>query len=136
MTDELNTAVAPATKKATKKAVVKKVVKKVAKKTAAKKTESKRTGPTIRSQVFTLLAKHSDGYTGAQIMEKLNLKGIPALLKDEGVSATPRIKRASVEGVRGVVYQLTAAGRKAVEKDTVDSDAPESASGKDWPANR
>jgi hypothetical protein len=129
---------APAKKKAApkKKATpAKKAPKKAAKakKAAVKKAPTKRTEPTIRHRVFTLLNKSPNGYTGAQIKEKLELAGVPNLLKDEGLSDKPRIKRVDIEGVRGVVYQLTAAGRKAVADGTVDSNAAESAARVAWP---
>lgn len=146
---ETTVAKAPA-KKAVKKAApskpaapAKKTAKKAAKKSAAKSAPAKaakapkeKSGPSIRERVFTLLNKNPNGLSGAQIMEKLSLGGIPALLKDEGIAATPRIKRQIVEGTRGCTYILTAAGKKAVEKGTVDSEAAESAKGKDWPAGR
>lgn len=91
---------------------------------------------TIRTRVFNLLAKSKEGLTGKQIMEKLELKGIPALLKDEGVCDKPRIKRKTQEGVRGVVYELTALGRKDQAAGKVDENAAEFAGGKDWPEGR
>jgi hypothetical protein len=131
---------APAKKKAVKKAPkkaggAKKAAKKSPKKAAVKKA-STRTEKTIRSKVFDLLNRNSDGLTGAQIKEKLELSGVPNLLKDEGLSSKPRIRRSAIEGVRGVVYQLTAAGKHAIENGTVDSDAPESAAGKNWPSGK
>lgn len=89
-------------------------------------------GPTIRDRVFKLLAKNADGLTGAQIKDKLQLGGVPSLLKDEGVCEKPRLKRTVREDVRGVVYVLTALGRKAVEADKIDENAAPSAAGKDW----
>jgi len=140
------TPVVPSTEKTFKK-TVKKAAKPVAKKknlikgkAAVAKPEPKKAsvprGDSIRLRTFQLLNKHPNGLTGAQIKERLELGGIPSLLKDEGCAATPRIKRQTQENVRGVVYVLSAAGRKALEKDTVDSDTPEKAAGQEWPANR
>lgn len=140
MSDQIETPVvetveAPvaATKKVVKKASVKKpvVVKKSAKKAPAS-VKKAAGGPSIRVRVFNLLAKSIDGLKGSQIQEKLGLKGIPALLKDEGVCDKPRIKRAANPEGRGVLYSLTARGKQAVEKGTVDSDAAKASGGKDW----
>lgn len=114
----------------------KKVTKKAVKKAAPKK-EAKESGPSIRLRVFQALNKNSNGLTGAQIAEKLELHGIPSLLKDEGMRAkNPRIAREVREGVRGVVYVITAAGKQALKDETVDTEAAESAAGKEWPNNR
>lgn len=112
--------------------------KKAAVKTAPAPTKKKATSAegTIRSRVFHLLQMNPQGLTGGQVMGKLSLSGIPALLKDEGVRDNPRIKRETQEGVRGVLYLLTAAGKKAVEKGTVDSDAAEPSGGKEWPTKK
>lgn len=146
MTNETNaveTMEAPATavakkvtKKATKKAVAKKATKKTVKKGAKK--ESTPRGPSIRSKVFALLKKHANGLTGPQIQEKLELQGVPALLKDEAIGEKNRIKRTTVEGVRGVVYVLTALGKKHADAgaETVDEFAAPKAAGMDWPSNR
>lgn len=102
----------------------------------ASKKEATPRGDSIRLRVFQLLAKHADGLTGATIQEKLSLSGIPSLLKDEGMrSKAPRIERKVVEGVRGVHYVLTAAGKTALKDGTVDSEAAPKAEG-DWPSNR
>ena len=128
---------APAAVKAKpKKAPAKKAAPKVKKTVAKAKKESTPRGPSIRLQVFKLLAKATDGLSGGAIKEKLELGGVPSLLKDEGCAANPRIKRhVNAEG-RGVLYLLTAAGKKALEKDTVDSVAPKKAAGSDWPEGR
>lgn len=116
----------PKTKKATKKPA-----KKAAKKAAAKKAPVKR-GDTVRLRVFKLLAKGK--FTGKQVMEKLSLTGIPSLLKDEAVCKPPRITRdysPRESGAQGPAeYTLTAAGRKALEKGTVDSEAAPISAGK------
>ena len=91
-------------------------------------------GPSIRERVFALLAKSPEGLTGAEIKEKLELGGIPSLLKDEGVCEKPRIRRKSVEGVRGVKYELTALGKKHAAEGKVDEHAAELSGGKDWPS--
>lgn len=93
---------------------------------------AKNGGPTIRQRVFELLAKSPEGLTGRAIAEKLSLKGIPNLLKDEGVCEKPRIKRMVVEGVRGVTYVLTAAGKNDLAKGKVDENAAPSSSGVEW----
>lgn len=121
-------------KKVSKK--VSPVVKKAAGKKATKAAPKSSGGPSIRERVFALLNKSPNGLTGGQIKDKLGLGGIPSLLKDEGVCDKPRIKRISEEGVRGVLYTLTALGKKAVEKGTVDSEAAPLASGQEWPAGR
>lgn len=136
------TAPAKKAKAAPKKRAVKgakKATKKAAKGAKAVKKEKGTGGgrmddthDTVRLRVFKLLKKTPNGLTGAAIAEKLELKGIPSLLKDEGMNAAPRIKREFIEGTRGAVYSLTAAGKKAVEAGTVNSDAPASASGKEW----
>jgi len=145
MTDS-NSAVAEATapvkkqRKAPNKAA-KSVKKKVAKKKGAKKAAKKQreggrmddSHDTIRLRIFKLLKKNPNGQTGSQIAEKLELSGIPNLLRDEGIVASPpRIKREEIEGQRGVVYSLTAAGKKALENGTVNSGAPGAATGKSW----
>lgn len=101
------------------------------KKAAKKETESR--GPSIRLRTFELLAKNSSGLSGADIQKKLELGGIPALLKDEGLrDKKPRIVREKLEDVRGVVYKLTDAGKQALKDGTVDTEAAEKAAGKDW----
>lgn len=119
-----------AARKPAKKAAKKKVAKK-AKSVKAKKASTPR-GESIRSKVFRLINKHANGLTGAQIVEKLSLQGVPKLLKDEGVCDNPRIKRLDIEGVRGVTYQLTARGKKHVAEDKVDVEAAPDCAGKDW----
>lgn len=89
-------------------------------------------GMTVRQRVFNLLAKNPDGLTGRDVMLKLGLKGIPSLLKDEGIGDKPRIKRSVSEGVRGVLYSLTAAGRADQSKGKVDENAAPRSAGKDW----
>lgn len=121
----------PAKKKVAKKKVAKKVAKKKSTATGEGKGRMDDTHVTIRLRMFKLLAK--GGQTGAKIAEKLELSGIPNILRDEGIMANPpRIKREMIEGTRGVVYSLTAAGKKALEKGTVNSEAPAAATGKDW----
>lgn len=111
----------------------KKTVKAPAKKKAVKKAPAVARGDSIRLRVFKLLAKNVDGLTGRQIKDRLELSGVPNLLKDEGLADKPRIRRRDLEGVRGVVYQLTAAGKADLEKGKVDENAPTSAAGKEWP---
>lgn len=101
-----------------------------------KAKEPSKRGPSVRQRVFALLAKSGDGLTGPAIMKKLNLSGVPALLKDEGVCAKPRIRRLDMEDVRGVMYTLTALGRSDLKAGKVDENAAESAAGKDWPNGR
>lgn len=93
-------------------------------------------GETLRLQAFNVLAANPDGLTGAQIMEALGKPGEPcySFIKSEGCREVPRVKRVAVEGVRGVTYQLTPAGKAALKAGTIDSEAAESATGKDWPA--
>jgi len=124
---------APA-KKSVKKAAPAKKEAPVKKAAAAEEKESR--GPTIRQKVFDLLYKSSEGLTGGEIKEALEINTVPMLLKDEGVCENPRIKRIKVEGVRGVKYMLTPRGRKAVEKDTVDSEPAASSTGEEWPEGR
>jgi hypothetical protein len=102
----------------------------------AKAVKGTKETTSIRQNTFELLKNNPDGLTGAQIMQCLNLKGVPAFLKDEGVCDKPRIKRASIEGIRGVVYKLTALGLKDLDHGKVDENAAEASAGKDWPANR
>ena len=125
--------------KVAKKKVAKKAPKKAAKKTAKKAVPTGGQGDkrdTVRLRMFRLLGKKSDGLTGAAIKEALELGGVPNILKDECMGDPPRIRRLDIEGTRGVVYQLTAAGKKAIENGTVNSGAPESAAGKEWPNGR
>lgn len=102
----------------------KKAAKKATKPAKAKKASTPR-GDSIRLRTFRLLAKGE--MTGRAVMEKLGLKGVPACLKDEALCDNPRIKRTSTPTETGADgpthYQLTAAGRKALEKGTVDSEA-------------
>lgn len=93
-------------------------------------------GPSVRERVFASLAKAAEGMTGKQVMDKLGLKGIPGLLKDEAICDKPRIKRVTKEGVRGVMYVLTAAGRKDQESGKVNDNAAEGSGGKEWPNGR
>lgn len=83
-----------------------------------------------------MLYKAKDGMSGSELKDALSTPSVPMFLKDEGICDNPRIKRVKVEGVRGVKYMLTARGRKAVEKDTVDSEAAASSSGQEWPEGR
>lgn len=109
----------PAKKKAAKKAA----------KPAAKKGEK-----SIRQRVFELLAK--GGQTGAAIQKKLDLGGIPSLLKDEALCSNPRIRRQDIEGSRGVVYELTAKGKSDLGSGKVDENAAPSSSGKSFPKGK
>ncbi len=99
------------------------------------KAPAAKAGPTIRQRVFAMIAKTPS--TGAAIKEKLALSGIPSLLKDEAVIAKPRIRRLEPQaGARGVVYELTALGKKDLAAGKVDENAAEASGGKPWPANR
>lgn len=102
-----------------------KPAKKPAKKAAKAKKASTPRGDSIRLRTFRLLAKGE--MTGRAVMDKLGLKGVPACLKDEALCDNPRIKRTSPPTATGADgpthYVLTAAGRKALEKGTVDSEA-------------
>ena len=85
-----------------------------------------------RVRLFKLLAKgqYTDGLTGSLIRTKLETDSICSILKDECLSPTPRIKRRPpVEGEIGHRFSLTAAGRAALEKVTIDSNAPDKAKG-------
>jgi hypothetical protein len=119
-------------KKPARKAKAKKA--KTAAKAKAKPSANGKAGPTVRERVFRLLAKTP--CTGPEVKAKLGLSGVPSLLKDEGVRQVPRIKREVAEGVRGVVYSLTAAGRRDLEAGKVDASAAEPSGGKDWPGSR
>jgi len=103
-------------------------------KTAVKATNGKAEPTTIRLRVFQLLNKKPSG--GAEVKDKLGLSGIPSLLKDEAICAKPRICRKVEEGRRGVVYHLTALGKKDLVSGKVDENAADSSAGKDWPTNR
>ena len=129
----------PKTAEAPKKSVKAPVKAAPAKKAPVKKVEAKEAsdrGPTIRQKVFDLLYKSSEGLTGGEIKEALEINTVPMLLKDEGVCENPRIKRIKVEGTRGVKYMLTPRGRKAVEKGTIDSEPAASSTGEEWPEGR
>lgn len=107
-----------------------------AKANGSAKAKPEKKEDSIRLRVFKLLNSKPTGYTGPQIKEKLGLTGVPALLKDEGMRAkAPRIARQEIEGVRGVVYVLTPAGKQAIKDGTVDSEAAPRATG-DWQNNR
>jgi hypothetical protein len=97
-----------------------------AKKPATEKAPAKET---TRLLVFKLLAKHADGLTMPQIKEKLSLKKPVALVKHECLADKPRMKREQHEGSRGMVYSLTAAGKKAITDGSVDSAAAPSSAG-------
>lgn len=107
--------------------------KQVAKGKAAVKA-TKSTGETIRLRVFRALSKKPQ--TGPQLAAALGLSGVPSLLKDEGVIAKARIRRKEVEGVRGVVYELTAAGKADLAKGAVDEHAAPASGGTPWPNGR
>lgn len=91
---------------------------------------------TIRTRLFKLLAKHTDGLSGRTVMEKLGLSGVPAILKDEGICEKPRIRRLVSEEARGVVYVLTALGKKDLEAGKVDDNAAPASKGQAWPEKR
>lgn len=86
----------------------------------------------IRLRVFDLLNANAGGLTGKEVMVKLGLKGIPATLKDEGISAKPRIQREKKNGKRGVVYALTAAGKADLKAGKVDDNAAPRSVGLTW----
>lgn len=99
------------------------------KKAPAKKAAKKRGGDSTRVQVFKMLAKHPDGLTVADIQKRLELKGKPSFVKHEALRDKPRIKREKHADTRAMLYSLTAAGKAAIEKGTVDSDAAPSSVG-------
>lgn len=89
-------------------------------------------GPSKRLRLFTLLAKcpNPHGMTAATIRKKLQTSSICAILKAECMADQPRIRRyVPEEGQErhGYSFGLTARGRKALDKGTVDQDAPSSA---------
>ena len=87
---------------------------------------------TVRLRIFKLLKKHPDGLTAAQIVESLGLNKPVPLIKHECMAAKPRMHREKHEDVRAVVYSLTAAGKAAIDKGTVDSEpAPSSVGSSD-----
>ena len=92
---------------------------KTTKKAPKAKKQPKARGESIRLRGFKLLAKGE--LTGAQVKEGLGTSGIPNLLKDEALCKPPRIARNTDKGP--TLYSLTAAGRKALDEGTVDSDA-------------
>ena len=122
-----------ATKTATKKkATAKKSVKKTAAKRAPAKKSVKRVGDSVRLRVLKLLVKNSNGLKGSQVMNKLGLKGIPAVLKHEAMRQDKpvRIKRETREEIRGTVYLITAAGKTAIKEGKVDSEPAPTSVGK------
>jgi len=145
---EGSTATAPASEKPAKKTAKAKSegasrkakpAKKTAKgkKAAKTKKESTPRGPSTRLRTFHLLAKHTNGLTNAAIREKLEVDAVASMLKSECLrKSSPRIRREEQEGVRGHVFLLTAAGKKAISDGTVDSEAAPAVPNVDWPANR
>ena len=123
MTTENATAVADAPKS-----------KKAPKAKAKKVKQTPAAEQTIRERVFQTLAKTP--MTGPALKDKLGLSGVPSLLKDEGVCDQPRIRRESVEGTRGVVYSLTARGKKDLANGKVDENAAPASGGSDWPEGK
>jgi len=112
----------------------KKPAKKDAKPAKAKAKTSN--GPSVRQWVFELLAASPSGVTGPAVRDQLELAGIPSCLKDEGVCDKPRIRRSVVEGTRGVVYSLTALGKKDLKAGKVDINKAPSGANKPWPEGR
>lgn len=120
------------TKKTTKKTTTKKSAAKnptakkktTSKKTTPKKATPKKRGKSLRLQVFELLEKHVNGLGGPTIQQKLEVSGVPACLKHEWMrddDQAKRIKCEKHEESRGVIYIITAAGKKAIKDGTVDS---------------
>ena len=109
-----------APKRASKKVSLKKASpKKVSPKKATSKSVAKKSSSkiTMREKLFKLLADNPDGLTGKQVKDAISPSGVPAVIKNEAMrESNPLIKRKSVEGTRGVVYYLTVAGKKFVEK--------------------
>jgi hypothetical protein len=107
----------PAAKKAPAKAAP-------AKKPAANGTAK---ADSKRVRLFKLLAKYPQ-LGNAAIREKLGTDSIAATCRDEAVYG--RLRAEKLEGETGLRFSLTARGKKALEKGTVDSDKAPAA---DWP---
>ena len=91
----------------------------------------------VRLRVFKLLAKTVGGMSNGDLNEKLGVNATMYVLKSECLrDKSPRLKRTFPEGSKGAVYEITAAGRKALEAGTVDSEAAPSAAGKEYPKGR
>lgn len=111
----------------------------MAKNTTAEKAVKGKAAPapkdkvTQRVLIFNMLAKAGKGgMTGSEIRDELGVKGIPNLLKDEGVSDKPRIRRHKEEGKRGVLYSLTAEGLKDHKAGKVDENAAPASGQVEW----
>lgn len=75
-----------------------------------------------RLRLFKLLAKYPAGLGNAKIREKLDTDSIARICRDEAVAGRLKVTVAP-EGEQGKRFTLSAAGKKALEKGTVDSNA-------------
>jgi hypothetical protein len=132
MSDASTSAVAELMPKVTKTVKAKKAK---GKKAAPKKAANGDRGPTARTRVFAHLAKKGPT-TGPALKDALGLTGVPSFLKDELFGKTPRLRRKVEEGTRGVLYELTAAGRKDHEAGKVDENAAPATGGSPIPNGR
>jgi endonuclease YncB( thermonuclease family) len=116
--------VAPKAAKPTKKAA-KKAPKKAVKGTKTASKAAPKSGITGReSTILTTLAKNSKPLTRKQLVEKTGIKagwskllGAPTKgVAPESLEGRGLVKSESQEGVTGVMYSITAAGRKAIGK--------------------
>lgn len=117
-----NTATAAPTKKATKKAATNgkaKVVKKGTKKTAKAKSSPMKgsRGPTVRERALQALKKKGP-MTAGQISEAIGLDHNLKPTMDQEVERG-HLRNAPSEKGNIAMYELTAAGRKALENGTV-----------------
>lgn len=74
-----------------------------------------------RLRLFELLAKKPGGLGNAEIRAALNTESIASICRDEAIAG--RLKATVEEGRTGKIFSLSASGRKALEKGTVDSAA-------------
>lgn len=112
-----NTAAVETTNSVAEKTKAKKSAKPTkAKKDTAPKTDSKRV------RLFKLLAKYPNGLNNADIREKMETDAIAAMCRDEAVFGRLKVLIPE-EGKHGKRFVLSAKGKQALEKGTVDSNA-------------
>ena len=99
----------------TKKKTTKKVVKKVKKK-VVKKTEKKAQRETVRVRALGAIAKKN--MSAGQVKESIGLShGLKPTL--DGEVERGHLKHGPSEGENGVIYTITATGKKALKDGTV-----------------
>jgi hypothetical protein len=95
-----------------------------------KPASAKSTAKSKRLRLFELLEKNPAGLGNADIRAKLKTEVIAAICRDEAVAGRLKVL-VPPEGKTGKLFALSAAGRKSLEKGTVDSEAAPKA---EWPS--